>query len=108
MEINFQNGLAVVLNSETITNHPQKIQSISPSINEWKSIEFTSGVNDCHIFENNQIIAFNILHFNDGTECLRPAYISKQHQQGMNKESYKLLKKNKNGGDQKDCGIVQL
>ena len=48
--------------------------------NEWKSIEFTSSVNGFYIFEkNNEIIAFNILHFNDGTECLRPACISKYH-----------------------------
>ena len=60
----FQYSITVALNHQSIENHPKRISSIKPFIDQynWEGMDFPSGIKDWKKFEqNNKTIALNIL-----------------------------------------------
>ena len=60
----FAYSVIVALNYQNIRNHPERIRSIIPFIDQynWEDIDFPAGIKDWKKFEqNDKIIAINIL-----------------------------------------------
>ena len=78
----FQYSIALALNHQNIENHPKRISSIKPFIDQynWESIEFPAGIKDWKRFErNNKETALNILFAPHNKNTLNLAYKSKYY-----------------------------
>ena len=83
----FQYSITVALNHQSIENHPKRISSIKPFIDQyyWEGMDFPSGIKDWKKFEqNNKTIALNILFVPHNTKAIRLAYKSKDNRKREN------------------------
>ena len=77
----FQYAVNVALSLDNTDNHPERISTIKPFINQynWKDIDFPPTVKDWRKLELNNDIALNILYIPHNTKKIRYAYRSKNN-----------------------------
>ena len=72
----FQYSITVALNHQNIENHPERISNIKRFIDQynWGGKDFPARIKDCEKFENNKIIALNILFIRHSEKTITLAY----------------------------------
>ena len=83
----FQYSITVELNNQNTGNHPERISSIKPFIDQydWEGIDFPAGIKDWEKFErNNKTNALNILCVPHNTKTINLAYKSKHNRKREN------------------------